>query len=116
VTIMTDTAVAHPYNPDPFYEGCQATGLVERGVSFPSVEPMDGTIMFLGETAMVEAIGVLFDLSPDEVRQRLDNESSQRVELSAAKRRITQLEEELSGWHSLKDSLAETGLLVTAFD
>lgn len=115
--MTSDIAVRHPHNPDPFFDGCQATGNVEPGVSFPYVEPQDGTIMFLGETAMIEAMSVLFDLSPDQVRARLSKDPSpKQAELNAANRTIAKLEEELVGWHSLRDAMAETGLLVTAFD
>lgn len=114
---MSDIAVKHPHNPDPFVAGCQATGNVEPGVSFPAVEPQDGTIMFLGETAMIEAMAVLFSISPAEVKRRLrGDETPKQTELNAAKKRITTLEKELAGWAALKDALLDTGLVVTTFE
>lgn len=114
---MTEIAYVHSHNPDPFFEGCQATGAVERGVSFPSVEPQDGTIMFLGETAMVEAMAALFDLSPNQVRQRLAKDPSpKQAELNAANKKIADLEERLAAWEAVKDSLFEVGVLVPAFE
>lgn len=115
--MSSDIAVRHPHNPDPFFDGCQATGNVEPGVSFPSVEPQDGTIMFLGETAMIEAMSVLFDVSPTEVKRRLKNEETpKQAELTAAKKRIANLEKELADWTAFKDALLDTGLVVATFE
>lgn len=114
---MSDIAMVHPHNPDPFFAGCQATGNEERGVSFPSVEPMDGTVLFLGETAIIEAVAVLFGISPDEAKRRLAAEDTpKQAELNAAKKRADKLEAELAHWEGLKDALLDTGLVLPTFE
>jgi hypothetical protein len=113
----SDIVAFHAHNPDPFFAGCQATGNEERGVSFPSVEPMDGTVLFLGETAIIEAVAVLFDITVDEARRRLSAaETPKQAELTAAKKKADKLEAELAHWEGLKDALLETGLLLPTFE
>lgn len=117
MAIMSDIATVYPYNPDPFFAGCQATGNEERGVVFPNVEPQDGHVMFLGETAIHEAIAALYDISPDEAKRRLsDEDSPKQVELNAAKKRIASLVRELEHWENLKDALLGVGLITPAFE
>lgn len=68
-------------SPDPMVPGCRNTGAEGvDGVVFNGVEPMVGVFEFIGRQSILEAAAVLFDLSPDEVTERLsaDQEAKTR--------------------------------------
>lgn len=71
---MSDIAQYHPHNPDEFSDGCMATGLAEDGVVFVGIEPLHGTLLYLGRSALVEAIAELYQITVNDARARLDRE------------------------------------------
>lgn len=84
---MTSELVTYHFrSPDPIVPGCQNTGREgEDGVVFQGVEPMVGSFMFVGRTSIVEAVGVLFGLSPDAVVGALETPKKPTVNKAARK-------------------------------
>lgn len=70
---MTSELVAYHYrSPDPLIPGCQNTGQEGTdGVVFQGIEPMLGTFCFVGRQSIIEAVGVLYDLTPEAVDRAL---------------------------------------------
>lgn len=113
---MSDLVVRHERNPDMFHEGCQVTGRAEPGVSFPSVEPADGTYMFIGETALIEAVATFFGITPDEAHKRLTEEMPVKQENTNQKTRIKKLEADLERWDRWRKEAEVHGMVINAFE
>lgn len=62
----------HERSPDPLVAGCRNTGETTDGVVFNHIEPEIGSFCFVGRRSIIEAVGVLFNLTPDEVERALD--------------------------------------------
>lgn len=62
----------HEVSPDPLISDCQNTREPGDGVVFQGVEPMLGTHMFIGRQSIVEAVALLFDMTPLQVTNKLD--------------------------------------------
>lgn len=65
---MSDIVSYHPVSPDPLVPGCQNTRQEGTdGVVFQGIEPAVGTYCFVGRQSVLEAVAVLYDLTPDAV-------------------------------------------------
>jgi hypothetical protein len=71
MTFTSELVTAHHTSPDPMIPGCRNTLAEEPGVVFQGVEPLEGTHMFIGQTSIIEAVALLFNLTPDQVNQKL---------------------------------------------
>lgn len=80
-------------NPDELAEGCIVTGLHEDGVVFPEIEPLGPNLTFIGRTALIEAVGHLLGITPDEV-----------TDLVNSRARIQELEAQLTEANRVRDS------------
>lgn len=110
--MTSEYAYPVPHSPNELGQ-CPVTGLAERGVTFPSADPAAAfdSITFIGETAIVEAFGVMFDLTPNKVRQ-LIKAAHETKELRA---RVKELEGELDKWHQWQAKAEDLGMTVTLF-
>lgn len=62
----------HERSPDPLFPGCQNTRTEGTdGVVFQGIEPLVGTFCFVGRQSIIEAVGVLYGLSPEAVEKAL---------------------------------------------
>lgn len=89
----SDFVIYHQHNPEG--GGCQVTGLAEEGIEYPTVEPAEGFVMFLGQTAIIEAVSVLFNMTPNQVKDRLTRANSQIKNLQADNRKLSDEHEKL---------------------
>lgn len=113
---MSEIAFRHPHNPDPLNSGCCVTGKVEEGVAFPTVSPEEGTIMFIGKTALIEAVAAFMDISPNQAKARMEGRPSpKQAELDAKNREIEKLKSRLARWEKFRDELEANGMIVTTF-
>ncbi len=93
---MSEIAKYHASNPDPRYPGCRNTGQLEDGVVFPGFEPFLGYEGFIGRTSIIEAVGVLYDMTPNEARKLLEGGTkSQKDAVARRDARIKDLEAQL---------------------
>lgn len=69
----------HEVSPDPLIPDCQNTREPGDGVVFQGVEPMLGTHMFIGRQSIVEAVALLFDLTPNQVNKKLGKPQSVEI-------------------------------------
>lgn len=82
---MSNVMAVHEINPDPGISTCRVyTGNQERGIAFLTIEPLEGVFTFIGETALTEAIGMLYGLTPNETLRAL-GEGTQAQEKKLAK-------------------------------
>lgn len=101
--MRSDVCTYYERNPDPQFSACRNTGFTEDGVTFDGVEPLEGIFTYIGRTSLIEAIGLLFDMSPKQVIQLLEGGTKQlRV-------KIGRLEEEKK---FLADRLAEINTFI----
>lgn len=89
---MSDLIKVFPRNPDPVHSGCRVTGNIERGVAFISIEPLEGKFTFVGETALLEAVGLLYDLTPNQTMRAL-GEGTQ-----AQEKKLARVQDEADEW------------------
>ena len=92
---MAERILVWEQNPDPLFSECRVSGLNERGVEFTTIEQMAGSVTFIGESALIEALGKLYGLTVNEVLRCFDdgNQAQQkklqrerdRAEAAAAK-------------------------------
>ena len=82
---MSELAKYAHDNPDSRHPGCRNTGALEDGVVFPGFEPMIGHVGFIGRTSIIEAVGELYGLTPDDVRASLE-EGTPRQKAALARR------------------------------
>jgi len=68
---FSDIVAYHPHSPDQSVPVCQNTGEAGDGVVFLGFEPMVGAFSFVGRNSIVEAVAVLYGLTPAEVTKRL---------------------------------------------
>ena len=85
---MSDICSYHQRNPDPQFSACRNTGLDEDGVVFDGIEPLEGIFTYLGRTSLVEAVGLLYGMTPKEVTTALEGGNK------ALRVKIGRLEEE----------------------
>lgn len=76
----------HAVSPDALIPGCRCTQLEEDGISFVAPEPLEGTDTFLGRTVLLEAVALLFGLTPLEVHTRLTGDFEPPIEEEPKKR------------------------------
>lgn len=62
----------HKMNPDPLFSVCRNAQIMEEGVAFNGFEPMEGVFSFVGRTSLIEAIGLVFGLNPNQVVEFLE--------------------------------------------
>lgn len=112
---MSDIADRHEHNPDPNNAGCCLTGMEEPGVSFRGQSPADmfQHILFIGETALHEAVAAFYGITVDEAHKRLNEDArSNAAKLKAAQKEIAQKDKDLAKWVEFKSKAAEAGLLI----
>jgi hypothetical protein len=114
---MSDIAFYHKHNPDVMFAGCQVTQKNEDGISFPTVEPADGTVMFIGKTALIEAIAAYLKITPNQAKFRMeDRPSPKQAEFDELKKTLAKVEARLARWEKWKQEAEAAGLILTAFD
>lgn len=97
-------------SPDALDPGCKATGLVEPGVVFPTVEPMQGSHMFIGTTALHEAVSAYHNITVDEAKARLTQSQNEEVQAAQAEARRYRLRNETL--ERLAFALTEAGFVI----
>ena len=70
-TFYSELVSYHEVSPDPVVDGCMNTRQHEDGVVFNGVEPMEGTHLFIGRTSLVEAVALMYGLTPNQVIAKL---------------------------------------------
>ena len=99
---MSNVMAVHEMNPDPGISTCRVyTGNQERGIVFLTIEPLEGVYTFVGETAMLEAMGMLYELTPNDVLRAL-GEGTQAQEKKLAKEK-TRADKWEKAYHDLMD-------------
>ena len=91
------------------------TGMEEPGVSFRGHSPIEmfQNVLFIGETALNEGIAAFYGLTVDDVKERLTEDGTKtRKELTAAKKRIKELEVIAGKWDEFKKVAADVGLVI----
>lgn len=91
---MSDVIAVWEQNQDPYFSNCRVTGEHTRGIAFLNIEPAEGVYTFIGEGAMIDAIGKLFDLKPNEVIRAL-SEGTQ-----AQEKKLERAHAEADAWKS----------------
>jgi hypothetical protein len=114
---ISDIAHRFDRNPDMLYSGCQVTGKDEPGISFPTVEPSEGSVMFIGDHALHEAISIYYDIPLDESRRRLSGEDTpKQAEFKKLKAELKDLKSKEDLWNKVAESLEAAGLVVTTYE
>lgn len=95
---MGELVVRWDRNPDGMFNGCRVTDNVEEGVDFPGLEPLVGDHTFIGKSALIEAIAVLYGMRGNDVLRALEGGTkAQEKKLAAEKDRadaaVRELEE-----------------------
>ena len=94
---MSERILVWDRNPDPMFSECRVNGLAERGVEFTTLEPLAGSITFIGESAIFEAVGKLLGLSITEVHRCFDDgNQAQAKKLKREKDRANKAEADLA--------------------
>ena len=112
---MGDLADYHSVNPDPNNGACCVTNLAEPGVTFRGLEPSNWHYnqLFLGTTALHEAIAEFHGISVDEVKTRLsDDEKTSRGQIKKLKAENAKLAADLEVWLGFKARAEDAGLVV----
>lgn len=86
---MSDLCSYYTQNPDPQFSTCRNTGLQEDGVTFDGFEPLEGIHTYIGRSSIVEACGLLFEMTPKQVVEALTNSGHKALRVQ-----IGRLEEE----------------------
>jgi len=96
---MSDFVAYHTHSPDKMVPGCRNTGDENTdGVVFLNVEPMEGFDMFIGRPSIIAAVGELYNLSPNQVEDRLVRSNTRIKNLEAELEEKERLLEELSAF------------------
>lgn len=113
---MHELATYHHRNPDPERPGlCSNTQAVEDGCIFPGVEPMEGTVTFIGRTSLYEAIADMLGYTVAEVEDRLAHEGSKALqEVKRLKAEIKKLRMELDKYNQFTEALERAGFIAPA--
>lgn len=94
---MSERILVWDRNPDPLFGECRVNNLAERGVEFTTIEPLAGSITFIGESAIFEAVGKLLGLSITEVHRCFDDgNQAQQKKLKREKDRADEAEAALA--------------------
>lgn len=98
------------HNPNASGSECPVTKMLERGVTFPNADPFGfEEVLFLGETAVVEAFGVLFDLTPKQVHKLVEV----HAENKALKAELKKAQDDLKKWAEWRDRAEDLGVMVS---
>lgn len=104
---MSDRIIAWDQNPDPMFSECRVNNIIEPGVEFTTVEPLAGGVMFVGQSAIYEAVGILNGLTINEVLRCLDDgNQAQQKKLQRERDRADKAEAEL---RELRDAVLALG-------
>lgn len=96
---MSEFVAYHLHSPDAVVPGCRNTGDENTdGVVFLNVEPMEGFDMFIGRPSIIAAVGELYNMTPNQVEDRLVRSHT----------RIKNLERELAEANELLGELSAT--------
>lgn len=112
---MSDIADRQPYNPDPNWGGCCLTSFEEPGVSFRGVAPFEmyQSILFIGTTALHEAVSAFYDYTVDDVKERLTKDGNQdKKENTKLKAQVAKLNKQLATWEKFRQGAADAGLVI----
>lgn len=69
---MSDLCAYYERNPDPQFSTCRNTGISEDGVTFDGIEPLEGIFTYVGRTSLIEAVGLLHNMTPKQVIESLE--------------------------------------------
>lgn len=110
---MHELATYHLINPDPERLGlCSNTQDQVDGCAFPGIEPMEGTVCFIGRPSLYEAIAEMHGMTVKEVTDRLATEGSKQLqEIKALKAEVKKLRTRLSVFEQFTDALERAGFI-----
>lgn len=105
----SDLVSYHDRNPDPEWGVCRNTNEPDTdGVVFNYIEPMEGTVCFVGRQSIVEAVAVLFSTTPAQV---LKMETAVK-DLAACKRENARLQKEAAKFQAFIDKAEDAGIII----
>lgn len=114
---MSDFVFRVDRSPDPLDTGCKVTGKIEPGVVFPTVEPYEGTVMFIGETALREAVAAYLGITPNQAKFRLeDRPSPKQAEFDTIKAELEKVKSRLARWEKFRAELEANGMTLATLD
>ena len=113
---MSDLVYAVSQSPDPLDTGCKVTGKIEPGVVFPTVEPAEGTTLFIGETALIEAVAAYCNITPNQAKFRIeDRPSPKQAQFDAIRKELDKVKSRLERWEQFRTELEANGMTLTNF-
>ncbi len=105
---MSDLITVHEHNPDPMFGTCRVFGYEEHGVVFESIEPAAGWYTFVGETALLEALAKLHNITITDLRRALGHGTqAQEKKLARERGRADTAEAEVARLQGLITELTE---------